>query len=195
MKKGTLITLVASGMLLLAQHGAFAQLRGFQDGLEGSYALQTIGSVVLGPSSGSCAVGNSSPAGLNDGFIRLDGHGKLSGSNLGITLGATTCPSPNYNVSGSYTIQKTGDGTIEATGTFTMSFVGRGAACSGTALVDQPFTIVATTGMPTQTTFTFETSGAGDGSTYAEGPPAGPLTCSAPILNFVTSGGGKKVSN
>jgi len=136
-------------------------------------------------------------AALTDGAIRLDGHGNLSGSNLGISIGATDCSSPNFSFAGQYTVQKTDSGvkTIEATGMLTMTFQGRPAACYGTALINQPFTLVATLVEGKASNFTIETSGIGSGSIYTEAPPPGPASCTAPILNFVTSGTGKRIGN
>src|SRR5271166_3909146 len=114
MTKRILLALAAFGMLLIAQPRAFAQFGGFGDGLEGTYSLQTSGQAVL-TNAGDCSVSGSVPGQLIDGIINLNGRGGISGSNLGISIGATSCTSPNFNISGSYTVQKTGDGTIEAT--------------------------------------------------------------------------------
>jgi hypothetical protein len=202
MTKWILIVLVAAGgVLLFREHSVCAQatpLAQNLDGLQGFYDFSTIGTAELGTAnSGECAVNGMVTAGLTDGAIRLDGHGNLTGSNLGISIGATDCSSPNFSFAGKYTVQKTdsGDKTIAATGMLTMTFQGRPAACFGTVLVNQPFTLVATIVGEDAKTFTIETSGVGTGSTYAEGPPPGPISCTAPILNFVTSGTGKRIGN
>ncbi len=201
MKKQALIGLVASGMVLLAHHGAYAQLRNpFGDGLEGTYSFQTNGTAMItAPTEGTCTATNGVgiDAGLTNGEIRLDGHGNIVGSNVGISIGATSCTSPNYGLSGTYTIQKTGDGTIEATGFLTTKFQGRPAGCAVTTLTSQPFTLIATTSVPMRTSFKIETSGAGDGSTYGEGNSNGSATvcAGATIVNFVTSGTGDKIGN
>jgi hypothetical protein len=202
MAKWILVVLMAvGGVLLLREYSVQAQatpLAQNLDGLEGFYDFSTIGTAELGTAdSGECEVNGMVSAGLTDGAIRLDGHGNLSGSNLGISIGATDCSSPNFSFAGKYTVQKTDSGnrTIEATGTLTMTFQGRPAACFGTVLVNQPFTLVATTAEGKTTNFTIQTSGIGSGSTYSEAPPPGPISCTAPILNFVTSGTGKRINN
>ena len=202
MAKWMLVVLMAvGGVLLLREYSVQAQatpLAQNQDGLEGFYDFSTIGTAELGTAnSGDCEANGMVSAGLTDGAIRLDGHGNLSGSNLGISIGATDCSSPNFSFAGKYTVQKTDSGnkTIEATGTLTMTFQGRPAACFGTVLVNQPFTLVATTAEGKTTNFTIETSGVGSGSPYSEAPPPGPISCTAPILNFVTSGTGKRINN
>ncbi len=165
------------------------------DGLQGFYDFSATGQALLGgPTSGTCTATGMTPASLFDGVIFVDGHGGLNGTGtrVGISIGATTCTAPNYNISGSYTFTDKGEGTFEVTGLLTTNFAGRSAACGGTALTNQPFTLIGTKG---GNSFTFTTAGAGDGSTYAEGPAAGPISCSAPILNFVTSGTGKKFGN
>jgi hypothetical protein len=188
-RKRVMAPVAALGMLVASWRGASAIAA---DKLVGSYAFQTAGTAsILPANSGQCASKDTVPAGLIDGFIRFDGGGNITGANVGISIGSTTCTSPNYRLSGRYTIEKNGDKTIEASGTLTMTFQGRPAACSGTALVEQPFTLIANLD-GTQTTFTIETYDAGAGSTYAEGPPPGPLTCTAPIGNFLTSGTGKR---
>ena len=127
------------------------------------------------------------PAGLYDALIQF-GHGQVLIHNLGISIGATNCSSPNFQGTGRYTITDRGNGGFEANGTFTTQFVGRPAACSATALNSVSFTVLGKVGENTATI----TINSLDSGTYAEGPPAGPLTCKAPVLNLTASGSGKK---
>lgn len=188
MLKKIFIGIILIGAVLLVQHAVYAQ----EGDLQGLYNVQTSGQAVLAsPTTGVCSVSGVVPAALFDGIFFFDGHGGMTGTGtgVGISIGATTCTSPNYSVSGTYTVTDNGDGTFQATGTFTTNFQGRPAACGRTALKSQPFSL---TGNIADQSFTITTEGAGGGSTYAEAPPPGPLTCLAPITNFITSGHGKK---
>jgi len=163
------------------------------DQLKGTYNFSTSGTALLADVGGSnCMVANGSvPAALSGGIIIFDGRGGITGSGtaVGISIGATSCTSSNYYLSGSYTITDVGEKHLEATGTLSTNFQGRSAACNGTTLASVPFTIVADLA---DHSFTISTSGAGSGSTYAEGPAAGPVSCTATIANFVTSGNGSR---
>jgi hypothetical protein len=87
-----------------------------------------------------------------------------------------------------YTVTDRGDGNFEVDGSFTSQFVGRPAACSGTALNNVLFTML---GKTSDNSATITITGLASG-TYAEGPPPGPLTCTAPIANITGSGSAMK---
>lgn len=158
------------------------------DPLQGSWSISTSGQAALdSPSSGTCKVAGTVPGALYDIAIQFS-NGQIRISNLGINIGATNCSSVNFQGSGTYTVTETGDGGFEAKGTFSSAFVGRGAACSATALNNVSFTVMGKIG---DKTLTIYIDGLDSGN-YAEGPPPGPLTCQAPILNLVASGTGKK---
>jgi len=182
--KATVFVLSFALAALFGANGADAQ----SDPLAGTWGVSAAGQAALGaPTSGDCSVSGTVPAALYDGLIQF-GHGNIIIHNLGINIGATNCSSPNFQGSGTYTILDKGNGGFEADGTFTPAFVGRGAACAVTALTDVSFTIIGKTG---DSTFTITLDGVGSG-TYAEGPPAGPTTCAAPVLNLTASGAGEK---
>jgi hypothetical protein len=99
----------------------------------------------------------------------------------------------NYNVVGTYTVEQVGEDTFKARGMFSTRFVGRPARCAATSLQNVPFSIVGTLAAGLADSFTITTDGVGEGSSYAEGEPRGSTTtCTADILNFITSGTGRK---
>ncbi|MGH8010938.1 MAG: hypothetical protein ACREQ4_00400 [Candidatus Binataceae bacterium] len=190
MLKRALLAAVAIAAMSLAQSVVYAQPDPGHV-LQGTYALVSRGQVVLSqPTMGTCSVSGAVPAVLSTDLAQFDGNGHVSGSEFGISIGATSCTQVNFNFTGTYTVNEKGDGSYEANGMLTLTFVGRGAACSGTTLINQPFTII---GNIKDRSFTISTAAAGDGSVYAEGPPPGPLTCTAPIANMITNGTGRKV--
>jgi hypothetical protein len=183
MKNASLVLSLAAAVLIAAS-GAYAQ----SDPLSGSWGISTTGQAALSaPNSGTCNVNGTVPAALYDALIQF-ARGQVTIRNLGINIGATNCSSPNFQGSGTYTITNKGDGGFEADGTFSTLFVGRPAACSATALNGVSFTVIGKLG---DSTATITINGLDSGS-YAEGPPAGPTTCSAAILNLTASGIGKK---
>lgn len=182
--KSTAFFLSLALTVLFAAVGANAQ----SDPLAGTWGISASGQASLGtPTSGECSVNDTVPASLYDSSIQFT-HGSIIIHNLGINIGATNCSSVNFQGSGTYTIVDKGNGSFEANGTFTPAFAGRGAACSATGLTDVSFTIIGKTG---DSTFTITINGVGSG-TYAEGPPAGPTTCTAPVLNLTGTGAGKQ---
>jgi hypothetical protein len=159
------------------------------DPLQGTWAISTSGQAALDvPSSGACKVAGTVPAGLYDATVQF-ANGQVRITNLGVNIGATNCTSVNFQGTGTYTVSETGDGGFAAKGTFSSIFVGRGAACAATALNNVSFTV---TGKIGDKTLAIYIEGLDSGN-YAEGPPPGPLTCQAPILNFVASGSGKQL--
>ena len=146
--------------------------------------------VVGTATSGSCQSTGTVPAAL-EGTIVFDGKGNINSqlSLVYVSIGSTSCPFYSYT-SGTYSVLNHGDKTFEANGTLTTQGASPYAPCDsgGLKLVETPFTLVGT-----ETSFTISTSGAGGGSTYTEGTPAGGYTCVAPIANFVTSGTANKV--
>lgn len=191
MPKKTFVAVTLIGAVLLAQHGVYAQECFNCDLLAGRYNVQLSGQAVLSsPTSGNCVVSGTVPASLGDCVFDFNGHGSLigTGGRYGVSIGATTCTSANYVISGAYTVVDKGDGTFESVGTFTTLFGGRLAGCAGTRLTNQPFSLI---GKTSDHSFTITTAGAGDGSAYAEGSD-GSTTCTAAIINFITSGSGRK---
>jgi hypothetical protein len=175
------------GLVAIALFGA-NRVSAAPDPLEGTWGISSAGQAALGsPDSGTCSVNGTVPAALYDSVIQFTG-GQIIIHNLGINIGATNCSSPNFQGSGTYTVMDKGDGGFEASGTFSTQFVGRGAACSGISLNTVAFTAI---GKTKDGTITVTINGL-DSGTYAEGPPPGPTTCTAPILNFTASGAGKK---
>jgi hypothetical protein len=158
--------------------------------LSGIYTFSTTGQGQLTEPIGPCDATGLVAAGLSAGLFIFDGNGRITGNSVGISIGTTSCTSPNYNVSGTYEVTDSDFDSFTATGKFTMTFVGRPAACAGTLLVEQPFTII---GNIPEETIEISTFGAGEGSSYAEAPPPGPTTCTATISNFITSGTGAKL--
>jgi hypothetical protein len=178
--KNILVSLSLAAALVVSATGVYAA----SDPAEGSWGISTNGQAELGaPTSGSCQVNGEVIAAFYDSFMDLSG-GSITVHNLGISIGATNCTSPNFQGSGTYTVTDKGDGNFEVNGTFTTQFVGRGAACSGTALNNVSFTMLGKSGAKT---VTISINGL-DSGTYAEGPLPGPLTCSAPILNLTGTG-------
>ena len=172
-----------AAVLLLALSASAAN-----DPLQGTWSISTSGQAALdAPSSGACKVGGTVPASLHDIAITFS-NGQIRIANLGINIGATNCSSVNFQGTGTYTVTETGDGGFEAKGTFSSAFIGRGAACAATALNNVSFTVMGKIG---DKTLTIYIEGLDSGN-YAEGPPPGPLTCQAPILNLVANGTGKK---
>jgi hypothetical protein len=155
---------------------------------EGSWKFSTNGQAVLGaPTSGSCQASGTTLGQLNDVGMDLSG-GQIVIHNLGISIGATNCSSPNFQGTGTYTVTDRADGSYQIDGSFTSQFVGRPAACSGTSLTNVTFTLVGpTSDKPATITITGLASGS-----YAEGPPPGPLSCTAPILNLTGTGSATK---
>lgn len=153
------------------------------DPAAGTWQFTSTGEALLGSPSGSCQANGTVPGSLYDSFVDMS-NGSITIHNLGISIGATSCTSVNFQGSGTYTVADKGNGNYEVTGTLTSQFVGRGAACSGIALNSVGFTLVGKTG---EKSALFTVTGLASGS-YAEGPPPGPLTCTAPILNLTGSG-------
>ena len=174
---------------MFLKHRVFAQNG---DVLGGTYVFQTSGEALLTDATDSKANGTV-PAGLTEGFIHLDGQGNITGGAVGITLGVNNCTFSNYSLTGKYEIQKQGNGIIQAAGNLTTTVQGKLPNCTGTMLVNQPFNLVGKTNGKVAEALTIETSGAGDGSTYTESPPPGPVTCTATVTNFVTSGPANRV--
>ena len=171
-------------LLLLAVSVSYAA----SDPLQGAWNISTSGQAVLdSPSSGTCKVAGTVPAALYDISLQFS-NGQIRITNLGINIGATNCTSVNFQGSGTYAVTETGDGGFEAKGRFSSAFVGRGAACSATALNNVSFTIMGKIG---DKALTIYLEGLDSGN-YAEGPLPGPLSCEAPILNLVANGSGKK---
>lgn len=184
MKRALVITAMLIESLFLVQNRAYAQASN-NALLSGFYSFHTAGQAQLStPTSGSCAATGLVVAGL-DGSIFFDGHGNFQQGNTAISIGATSCSSPNYSIFGTYNVTGRDGNSFAATGTLSTRFQGRPAACLGTGLANVSFSLIGTIEGRSITMMTF---GADEGSTYAEGPPPGPLTCTATILNFVTSG-------
>jgi len=182
--KNTFFGLSLTVAVLLLTTSVHAQ----SDPARGSWGISTNGMAQLDrPSSGDCKASGSVLASFYDSFMDLSG-GSITIHNLGISIGATNCTSPNFQGTGSYKVTETGDGNFQVDGTFTTQFVGRPAACSGTALNNVAFSIAAKIGSKTGTV----TITGLDSGTYAEGPPPGPLSCTAPILNLTGTGTGTK---
>ena len=186
MTKKAFITLAAIGLFFTLQHRAFA------DVLQGTYVFETSGTGLLTDAS-DCKASGTVPAGLTNGFIILDGQGNITQGAAGITLGVNNCTFSNYSVTGKYAIQKQGDGIIQAAGTLTTAVQGKLPNCTGTMLVNQPFNLIGKTNGKVVEAITIQTTGAGDGSTYTESPPPGPISCTATVTNFVTSGTANRV--
>jgi hypothetical protein len=184
--KKVFIAVAVMGLLLSSLHRVFAQ-HGLGDVLQGTYVFQTSGEALLTDAS-DCKASGTVPAGLTDGFIHLDGQGNITGGAAGITLGVNNCTFSNYGLTGKYAIQKHGDGIVQAAGNLTTTVQGKLPNCTGTMLVNQPFNLVGKTKGKVTEALTIETYGAGDGSTYTESPPPGPISCTATVTNFVTSG-------
>jgi hypothetical protein len=166
--------------VFLSATGAYAA----SDPAKGSWRISTNGQAELdAPTSGTCKVSGAVIAAFYDSLMDLSG-GSITIRLLGISIGATNCTSPNFQVTGSYTVTDTGDGNFEINGTFTPQFAGRSAPCSATALNSVSFTMIGKIGGKTAT---ITINGLGSGN-YAEGPGAGPLSCQAPILNLNESG-------
>jgi hypothetical protein len=178
------IAVAVIGLLLSSLHRVFAQ-NGLGDVLQGTYVFQTSGEALLTDAS-DCKASGTVPAGLTDGFIHLDGQGNITGGAVGITLGVNNCTFSNYSLTGKYAIQKHGDGIVQAAGNVTTTVQGKLPNCTGTMLVKQPFNLVGKTKGKVTEALTIETYGAGDGSTYTESPPPGPISCTATVTNFVT---------
>ena len=158
------------------------------DPLNGFWSISSSGEALIAPANkGACSVSGAVPASLYDATLEFR-NGNIIVTGLGIDMGATNCTSINFRGTGSYTVTEKQDGTFEANGTFSSSFVGRGAACAGTQLTNVAFTATGKTG---RRTLTITTHGL-DSGTYAEGPRAGPTTCSAPVTNLTMDGTGVK---
>jgi hypothetical protein len=153
------------------------------DPAKGTWRISTNGQAELDDTSGACKVSGALLAAFYDSAMTLSG-GSIMISILGISIGATNCTSPNFQGTGSYTVTDMGDGNFEIDGTFTPQFVGRSAPCSATALNNVSFSMLGKSGGKTAT---ITINGLSSGN-YAEGPPPGPLTCQAPILNLNESG-------
>jgi hypothetical protein len=181
--KHIFVTLSLAAVLLLSAIGAYSQ----SDPAAGSWTISSNGSAVLGaPSSGTCQVNGTTAGSLYDSFMDFS-DGSITIHNLGISIGATSCTSVNFQGTGTYKVTDKGDGNFQVDATITTQFAGRGAACSGTALNNLTFTMLGKSGakIATVTVNGFEEGSSGS---YAEGPPAGPLSCSAPVLNFTGNG-------
>lgn len=177
--KNIFISLSLAAVFLSAT-GVYAE----SDPARGSWRISTDGQAELDvPTSGACKVSGAVIAAFYDSLMDLSG-GSITIRLLGISIGATNCTSPNFQGTGSYTVTDVGDGNFEINGTFTPQFVGRSSPCSGTALNSVSFTMLGKSGGKTAT---ITINGLGSG-TYAEGPPPGPLSCTAPILNLTGSG-------
>ena len=107
---------------------------------------------------------------------------------MGITLGINDCTFSNYSLTLKYMIEKHGNGEIQAGGNLTTTVQGKLPNCTGTMLVNQKFTLIGKSNGKVVEAITIATEGAGAGSTYTESPPPGPISCTATIANFVTSG-------
>lgn len=181
---------------LFAGHRVYAQSDNAV--LHGSYTLNTMGSALLSaPTSGTCQASGTVPASISDTSWIFDGRGRVAASTFGWSIGATDCPNTDFVYNGAYTVDEVGDRDFHATGIFTITYVGfHGETCTGMGLTNVPFALVGTldtAGNATSFNITTQTPGSG---AYAEGPPAftsGPTTCTANILNFITSGTGRKV--
>jgi hypothetical protein len=186
MKRALVIAAILIESLFLVQSRAYAQAANSNNELlSGFYAFHTAGEAQLSaPISGSCAATGLVAAGL-DGSVFFDGHGNFTQGNTAVSIGATSCSSPNYSIFGTYNVTGRDANSFAATGTLSTRFQGRPAACSGTGLSNVSFSLIGTI---VGRSITITTYGTDEGSTYAEGPPAGPLTCTATILNFITSG-------
>ncbi|MGD9765787.1 MAG: hypothetical protein AB7V27_18995 [Candidatus Binatia bacterium] len=158
--------------------------------LDGVYVFNSSGQAQLVADAG-CAARGLVAAALTNGHLQFNGNGGVTGG-AGISIGATTCTALNYNLTGTYMVTGSDANSFQAEGVLTFHFQGRPAACGGTILTGQPFSLIGTRNGGKAVSFTIHTSGAGDGSTYAEGPPAGPLTCTAGVVNFVTEGTGTR---
>lgn len=181
------------GIFILAQPVAHAiNTAGLPNG---TYVFTTTGTAQLADPSGDCKSTGMVSASLDSNLFILttgsDGKGVIQGqSGVAISVGSTNCPYPDY-VTGTFTITGRDANSYRATGTFTQQPLSQtGSICSSTYLSNQPFTLI---GDIKSNSFTIQTSGAGAGSVYAEGTNPGVLpTCTANIVNFVTSGKGTK---
>jgi hypothetical protein len=182
--KQIVISLSLAAALFLCVSGAFAATAG--DPAAGSWSISSNGEALLGTPTGSCNANGTVQASLYDSLMDLSG-GQITIHNLGISMGATSCTSVNFQGTGTYTVTDKGDGDFQVNGTISTQFVGRGAACSATGLTNLMLTIVGKTGEKSATV-TVNGFAEGSGGSYAEGPPPGPLSCTAPVLNFTGSG-------
>jgi hypothetical protein len=175
------IGLCLCAVLFLSATGAFSQ----SDPAAGSWSISSTGEGQLSTPN-SCQANVCSGAQIFDSSMELSGN-QITIHNFGISIGATTCTSVNFQGTGTYKVTDKGDGNFQVDGLLTTQFVGRGAACAGTGLTNLMFTMLGKTG---EKTATVTVDGFQEGSTgsYAEGPPPGPTTCTASILNFVGNG-------
>jgi hypothetical protein len=189
------VTMIALG--LSARHGVNAQAAP-NNLLVGTYSFNPTGSAELSPpTSGTCDSRGTSPAALTSELI-FDGKGNIEASahEVGTSIGATSCTPVNHTLTGHYTVTRvdTATDTFAAEGTFTIPpgiSGGRVVRCDLTALDTVPFVLI---GRIKDQSYTITTDGAGPKSTYAEGPlRGGPATCTAKILNFITSGDGRRL--
>jgi len=185
--KKVFIAVAAIGLLLSSLNRVFAQ-----DVLQGTYVFQTSGEALLTDAS-DCKANGTVPAGLTDGFMFLDGQGNITGGAVGIALGVNNCTFSNYSLTGKYVIEKLGDGIVQAGGNLTTTVQGKLPNCTGTALVNQKFTLIGKSNGKVVEAMTIATEGGGAGSTYTESPPPGPISCTATVANFVTSGAANRV--
>jgi hypothetical protein len=180
--KRVFVALSFTAALCLSASGVYCQ----SDPAAGSWGISSNGTAALGTPSGTCQSNGTVPAAIFDSFMDLS-DGQITIHNFGISIGATTCTSVNFQGTGTYKVTDRGDGNFQVDATVTPQFVGRGAACSGIALNNLTLTLL---GRTDQKSGTVTVNGLEPGSTgsYAEGPPPGPLTCTAPVLNFIGSG-------
>ena len=181
--KNIFVAVCLSATLFLPATGAFSQPN---DPAAGSWGISSNGSAVLGTPSGTCQANGTTSSALYDSIMDLS-SGTITIHNLGISIGATSCTSVNFQGTGTYKVTDKGDGDFQVDGTITTQFVGRGAACSATGLNNLTFTILGKTGTKAATV-TINGFEEGSSGSYAEGPPPGPLSCTAPVLNFTGSG-------
>jgi hypothetical protein len=188
MNRQAFLLVAIVGVCLLRPESGYAQPPNRL--LNGVYVFNTSGQAQLVEDE-HCAARGLVVAALTKGHLLFDGAGRITG-NAGISIGATSCTAENYGVAGTYTVTGTDGNSFRAEGVLQFHFQGRPAACGGTILTAQPFSLIGTRTEKAAQTFEIHTSGAGDGSSYAEGPPPGPLSCTATIANFVTDGTGSK---
>jgi hypothetical protein len=180
--KGTIFILSLALGVLVGTSGANAS-----DPIAGTWGITAIAIAALGePTSGACRIDGTVPASLYDSVFQFSG-GTITISSLGINIGDTKCLPPNFQGSGTYTVVDKSKGSFEVDGTFSTTFVGSRVACSSIALTDVSLTII---GNDSGSTFSFFIKFAS--GTYAEGPSAGPNTCTAPIEIMTGQGSGKK---
>jgi hypothetical protein len=175
--------------LLFCSLPAASAVHAAPDPLSGTWAISTSGIALIGtPTNGSCSVSGTVPAGIYD-INATFGEGTITILNMGISIGGTNCTSASFQGTGTYAIDDRGKGGFEANGVLSSAFTGRGAACAATSLTNVAFTII---GNIPQHSISITLNGLESG-TYAEGPPAGPITCNAPIRALTAIGSGRKL--